>query len=58
MSDYRHPYKDVAFVINELVDFEQFCNDANLQDINSELVSVICQKLASLALRLLLLLMS
>jgi len=41
MSDYRHPYKDVAFVINELVDFEQFCNDANLQDINSELVSVI-----------------
>jgi len=41
MSEYRHPYKDVEFVINELAEFDKYCRDANLEDINSELATVI-----------------
>ena len=41
MADYTHPYRDAEFVINELVDFDKLCADAGLEDINSELASVI-----------------
>ncbi len=41
MSEYRHPYKDAEFVINELAEFDKFCSDANLEDINSELATII-----------------
>ncbi|MBR9867386.1 MAG: acyl-CoA dehydrogenase [Oceanospirillales bacterium] len=41
MSDYKHPLTDAEFVLNELVQFDQLCADAGLEDINSELASVI-----------------
>ncbi|WP_420588483.1 acyl-CoA dehydrogenase [Bacterioplanoides sp.] len=41
MSEYRHPYKDVEFVLDKLVDFDALCCDAGLDGINSELASVI-----------------
>ena len=30
MSDYRFPYKDAAFLLNDLLDFDSFCEDAGL----------------------------
>ena len=41
MSDYKHPYRDAEFILNELVGFDQLCADAGLEDINSELADVI-----------------
>ncbi|MBY4675122.1 acyl-CoA dehydrogenase C-terminal domain-containing protein [Marinobacterium arenosum] len=41
MSDYIHPYRDAEFVINELVEFDQLCSDAGLDEVNAELASVI-----------------
>ena len=41
MSGYAHPYRDTEFVLEELVGFEQLCASAQLQDVNSELVSAI-----------------
>ncbi|MGI1668682.1 MAG: acyl-CoA dehydrogenase family protein, partial [Neptuniibacter sp.] len=41
MSEYKHPYRDTEFVLNKLVDFDALCNEASLEDINSELASVI-----------------
>ncbi len=48
MNDYKHPYKDVDFVIKEIVEFDKFCEDANLEDINSEFASVILTEAAKL----------
>lgn len=44
MSDYRFPYKDAAFIIEELIDFDQLCLDAGLEDVNSELASAILEE--------------
>jgi alkylation response protein AidB-like acyl-CoA dehydrogenase len=44
MSDYRFPYKDAAFLINDLLDFDQMCLDAGLEDVNSELASAILEE--------------
>lgn len=41
MSEYNHPYQDAEFVIKEVVEFDQLCEKANLEDINSEFASVI-----------------
>ncbi|WP_321356370.1 acyl-CoA dehydrogenase [Pseudomonas extremaustralis] len=41
MSGYAHPYRDTEFVLEALVGFEQLCASAQLQDVNSELVSAI-----------------
>ena len=41
MSEYIHPYRDVEFVINQLVGFDQLCSEAGLEEINAELASVI-----------------
>ncbi|MBE9397175.1 acyl-CoA dehydrogenase C-terminal domain-containing protein [Pontibacterium sp. N1Y112] len=41
MSEYKHPYRDAEFVLNELVDFDALCADAGLEDVNAELASVI-----------------
>ncbi|MDI3326878.1 acyl-CoA dehydrogenase [Pontibacterium granulatum] len=41
MSEYKHPYRDAEFVLNELVDFDALCADAGLEEINAELASVI-----------------
>ncbi|MGD9265342.1 MAG: acyl-CoA dehydrogenase C-terminal domain-containing protein [Lysobacterales bacterium] len=37
MSDYRFPYKDAAFLLNELLDFDSFCEEAGLEEVNTEL---------------------
>ena len=48
MSEYVHPYRDAAFVLNELVDFDGLCVDAGLEDVNTELASVILAEAAKL----------
>jgi len=48
MSEYNHPYKDVDFVIKEIVEFDSFCQNAGLEDINSEFASVILNEAAKL----------
>jgi alkylation response protein AidB-like acyl-CoA dehydrogenase len=44
MSEYRFPYKDAAFLINDLLDFDQMCMDAGLEDVNGELASAILEE--------------
>jgi alkylation response protein AidB-like acyl-CoA dehydrogenase len=44
MSDYHFPYKDAAFLMNDLLDFDQICLDAGLQDVNAELASAILEE--------------
>lgn len=44
MSDYRFPYKDAAFLMNDLLNFDQMCLDAGLEDVNSELASAILEE--------------
>lgn len=41
MSDYKHPYRDALFVLNELVDFDKLCAEHGFADANLELVSAI-----------------
>ena len=41
MSEYRFPYKDAAFVLNHLLDFDRMCQDAGLEDVNAELAAAI-----------------
>lgn len=44
MSDYNFPYKDASFLINEVIDFDQFCQDAGLEEVNSELADAILEE--------------
>jgi alkylation response protein AidB-like acyl-CoA dehydrogenase len=44
MSDYRFPYKDAEFVLNDLLDFDQICLDAGRDDVNSELASAVMEE--------------
>ena len=48
MSDYQYPYKDASFLINDLLDFDQFCQEAGLEDVNGELASAILEEAARL----------
>lgn len=48
MSEYQHPYRDAEFVINELVEFDKLCNDAQLEGVNAELASVILNEAGKL----------
>ncbi|MBU2966027.1 acyl-CoA dehydrogenase [Amphritea sp. 2_MG-2023] len=41
MNDYKHPLTDVEFVLNELVKFDELCAAAGLEDVNTELASVV-----------------
>ncbi|MGH1463017.1 MAG: acyl-CoA dehydrogenase [Neptuniibacter sp.] len=41
MSEYQHPYRDAEFVLSELVDFDTLCANADMDEINTELASVI-----------------
>lgn len=41
MSDYQHPLADTEFVLNELVDFDDLCASQGLEDVNTEMASVI-----------------
>lgn len=44
MSDYQFPYKDATFILNDLLDFEQSCADAGLEDVNAELAEAILEE--------------
>jgi len=44
MSDYRFPYKDSEFLLNDVLDFDQMCLDAGLEDVNSELALAILEE--------------
>jgi len=44
MSDYRFPYKDAAFLLNDLLDFDQLCMDAGLEEVNTELALAILEE--------------
>ena len=48
MSEYNHPYRDAAFVIDQLIGFDAICQRAHLDDINSELATVILTEAAKL----------
>lgn len=41
MSEYKHPYRDAEFVLNQLVDFDGLCSEGGLEGVNAELASVI-----------------
>jgi len=49
MSTYTAPYADANFVIKELVKFDQYCSEAGLEEVNSELASVIIEEAGKLA---------
>lgn len=44
MSDYRFPYKDAAFLLNDLLNFDQLCIDAGLEEVNTELALAILEE--------------
>jgi len=48
MSDYRFPYKDASFLINDVLDFDGMCVEAGLEDVNGELASAILEEAARL----------
>jgi alkylation response protein AidB-like acyl-CoA dehydrogenase len=49
MSDYSYPYKDAAFVIDELIGFDRLCEEGGLDEVNGELVQAILEEAARLA---------
>ena len=44
MSDYSYPYKDAEFVFNELVGFDQLCEQAGLEEVNTELAFAVLEE--------------
>ena len=48
MSDYTYPYKDAAFIIDELIDFDRLCQEGGLDEVNGELVQAILEEAARL----------
>ncbi len=44
MSEYRFPYKDATFLLNDLLDFDQMCLDAGLEEVNAELALAILEE--------------
>jgi alkylation response protein AidB-like acyl-CoA dehydrogenase len=46
MSDYSFPYKDAKFLLDNLLDFDQICADAGLEDVNGELAEAILEEAA------------
>jgi alkylation response protein AidB-like acyl-CoA dehydrogenase len=49
MTDYSYPYKDAAFLIKEVVEFDRLCADGGLDEVNGELVSAILEEASRLA---------
>jgi alkylation response protein AidB-like acyl-CoA dehydrogenase len=49
MADYSFPYKDAAFVIDELIEFDRLCQEAGLEEVNGELVHAILEEASRLA---------
>ncbi|MGB1091687.1 MAG: acyl-CoA dehydrogenase [Oceanobacter sp.] len=48
MSDYRHPYRDAEFVLEQLVGFDALCEKAGLEGINMELASTVIEEAGKL----------
>ena len=46
MSDYRFPYQDALFVLNELVQFEDICAQAQLGDLSEGLAEAVLDEAA------------
>ncbi len=44
MSEYQHPYRDTAFILQHLVEFDQLCADAGLTEVNQELADAIVEE--------------
>ena len=44
MSDYSYPYKDAAFIFEELVEFDRMCEEGGLADVNSELAAAVLEE--------------
>jgi alkylation response protein AidB-like acyl-CoA dehydrogenase len=44
MSDYSYPYKDAAFIFDELIEFDRLCKDGGLDEVNSELATAILEE--------------
>jgi alkylation response protein AidB-like acyl-CoA dehydrogenase len=49
MSDYNYPYKDAEFLINDIIGFDEMCDSAGLDEVNSELLSAIFEEANRLA---------
>jgi alkylation response protein AidB-like acyl-CoA dehydrogenase len=48
MSDYRFPYKDAEFLLNDLLDFDQMCLDVGMDEVNAELALAVLEEAARL----------
>lgn len=44
MSDYRFPYKDATFLMNDVLNFDQMCADAGLEEVNAELAEAVLEE--------------
>jgi alkylation response protein AidB-like acyl-CoA dehydrogenase len=44
MSAYRFDYKDAEFLLNEVIDFDQLCADAELEEVNTELAMAVLEE--------------
>ena len=49
MSVYQHPYKDVDFVIRHLLEFDAFCQDKGLDEVNADFANVVLSEAAKFA---------
>ncbi|MEJ2384031.1 MAG: acyl-CoA dehydrogenase family protein [Xanthomonadales bacterium] len=49
MSDYTYPYKDAAFILEHLVDFDGLAAAAGLEDVNTELATAVLEEANRLA---------
>ncbi|MEH6443366.1 MAG: acyl-CoA dehydrogenase [Oceanospirillaceae bacterium] len=50
MSIYKHPYKEADFVIRNLLEFDQFCTQYALEDINSDFTKAVLAEAEKFAL--------
>ena len=49
MSTYTPPLQDAAFVLDQLVGFDQLCSDLQLEEVNGELANVVIEEAGKLA---------
>ena len=49
MSEYSYPYKDAEFIINDVIGFDRMCEQAGLEEVNSELLSAVIEEATRLA---------
>ena len=44
MSDYNYPYKDAAFILENLVDFDALATASGLEEVNTELAMAVLEE--------------